>query len=180
MQKSTNPIIVGAIAGSAATLVKEILGQVAVHNGLAPFDGIQKAAGMVVHPYEVRTTKGFATGMIMDLSIGITLGSIMAYLHNRRLVRMNAVTGSLVGLGAWAFWYGALGNKMSALGKTTPGGALVSAAWHLTYGAIAGALTNAVGMRQPAKTNQSVPTSSRRTAKIPRNTSSHYRMRGMW
>lgn len=146
----SHPIVLGAVAGGIGTAVKEGVARILVNKGIVPFDGIQKSAGMVIPPYEIRTPKGTVVGVLMDLAIGGMLGTALAALHTKRIMKVNPFVGAMVGLGSWSAMYGGMG-RLSAVGKTTPNGALGSAGWHLLYGVIVGSLIPLLAGQDPDK-----------------------------
>lgn len=131
-------LIIGALSGTVATLVQDLLGMMVVYLIWPPFlNCIRIAGGLILKPDQVMEG-GFwpiLLGFQIDLIVGIVIGVVTVLILQRWGRDYYLLKGAMIGLIAWALFYNVLSRLLS---RVYPEGSVlqtqIALLTHLAFG----------------------------------------------
>lgn len=159
MKKINDRLLLGAIAGLGGNLVKTAIMNIAIKKRFAEINGFEKAAGMLIQPFEIADTRGKIVGYIADTVMAGILGVTTTYMLSFTGKNHAALKGGLYGQAMWTVLYGV----MATMGATkvepvSPKTVLSEFVAHTAYGAVTAELVSRLG--EPALFDGTIPLSS--------------------
>ena len=116
--------VIGALAGTAAILTRDIYSFLTKAVGFAKFYVWSIAADLFVSPKEVRTAMGTILGILADAALGGLLGVLFVHFLHRTGGKSPLAKGLGVGLGAWLFLFGVMLHNLPQTEGAAPADAL--------------------------------------------------------
>lgn len=160
-KRSTDRLIVGALAGLAGNAAKLATVELARRTGWTRVDGPQKAAGMLLAHTARATPTGRLVGYLSDAMVAIVTGVGITYGLSMTGGSRAALKGAIIGDAMWSFGYGALASLgASRVAAATPREALTEFIGHTIFGAVSGTVATCIG--DPGLFDGTVPLTSSR------------------
>lgn len=146
MAKIKDRLLLGAISGLGANIVKLGIMRLARQLKLAEFDGIETAAGVLLPPHKISVPKGKLIGFVGDATIAAMLGTATTYVLSITGKDNYLLKGASSGMLMWTTLYGALnGIGISKLGPASPKTVLSQFIAHTAFGAVSATLATRLG-----------------------------------
>lgn len=146
MNKIKDRLLLGAVAGIGANIVKNIISRTAMKLGLAEIGMPERAAGILVPSHKITTPGGKVVGHLADHIIAIMLGTATVYTLSVTGKDRPVIKGMLAGQVAWAAFNGVLATMgATRVSPISPKTVLMELFTHTVHGGTAAYLATRLG-----------------------------------